>query len=83
MSLEAIKGGWYHNVVFLGEEQGIPILTMTCNLADVEAFKSGKLSLRAPGKEYANTLIRGLTEGQQLSEAKVTTYIEEAASQPL
>jgi len=54
-----------------------------CNLADVEVFKSGKLSLHAPGKEYANTLIRGLTEGQLLSEAEATIYIEEAASQPL
>lgn len=77
------KGGWYHNVVFLGEEQGIPILTMTCDLDDVMAFKTGKIPQRAPAKEYANTLIRGLSEGGQLSEPEAKAYIEAAATRPL
>lgn len=83
VSPEAIKRGWYHNVVLLDEEQGIPILTMTCDLADVEGFKSGKVPLRTPAKEYANTLIRGLSEGKQLSQEEATTYIDEATSKPL
>ena len=27
----AVQFGWYHNVVYLGEERGVPILTMTYN----------------------------------------------------
>ncbi|GMH17609.1 hypothetical protein Nepgr_019450 [Nepenthes gracilis] len=66
--LEVLWPGWYHNVVYLGEEQGIPILTMTCELVDVKSFRFGKLPLLAPGKAYANALIRGLVEGKRLSE---------------
>ncbi|KAJ6738588.1 HISTONE DEACETYLASE [Salix koriyanagi] len=29
ISLEVFKSGWYHNVVYLGNERDIPILTMT------------------------------------------------------
>ncbi|XP_021615656.1 histone deacetylase 5 isoform X2 [Manihot esculenta] len=82
MSLEVFKG-WYHNVVYLGKEQDIPILTMTCSLSDVERFKSGKVPLCAPCKEYANTLIQGLIEGGQFSEEEAITYIEEASSKPI
>lgn len=84
-SVEPLKQqqGWYHNVVYLGDEQGIPILTMTCDIADIENFRSGKLPLRAPGKEYANTLIRGLVEGKQLTQAEAGAYIDEAAAKPL
>ncbi|GAB4845402.1 Histone deacetylase 5, variant 2 [Ancistrocladus abbreviatus] len=83
LSLEPLKRGWYHNVVYLGEERGIPILTMTCELVDFENFRSGKLPLRAPSEKYANTLIRGLVEGEQLSETDATTYIHECAAAPL
>ncbi|XP_059303703.1 histone deacetylase 5 isoform X1 [Lycium ferocissimum] len=83
ISAEAVKNGWYHNVLYLGKENGIPILTMTCRLSDVENFKSGKVSMCKPCKEYANTLIRGLVEGKQLSEEEATAYIQEAANRPL
>lgn len=78
-SQEIVKGGWYGNVVYLGKEQDIPIITMTCSLHDIERFKSGKLPLRAPNKAYANTLIKGLVEGEQLSEDEAIAYIEAAA----
>lgn len=45
----------------------------------MERFKSGKLPLRAPNKAYANSLIKGLVEGEQLSEAEAIAYIEGAA----
>ncbi|CAN1296730.1 Histone deacetylase 5 [Linum perenne] len=80
IALEIFKNGWYHNVVYLGKEHDLPILTMTCTLSDVEMFRSGKIPLRAPCKEYANTLIRGLVEGGQLSEEEANSYIKEAAS---
>ena len=54
-----------------------------CDLSDVENFKTGKVPLLAPGTEYANTLTRGLVEGDQLSEAEAKKYIEEAAAKPL
>ncbi|TKY55034.1 Histone deacetylase 5 [Spatholobus suberectus] len=78
-SLEVVKGSWYGNAVYLGKEQQIPIMTMTCSLLDIERFKSGKLPSCAPNKAYANTLIKGLVEGEQLPEAEAITYIEGAA----
>lgn len=78
-SQEVLKNGWYGNAVYLGKEQNIPIITMTCPLLDIELFKSGKLPLCAPNKSYANTLIRGLVEGEQLSEAEAIAYIDAAA----
>ncbi|KAH9609498.1 hypothetical protein KSS87_018711 [Heliosperma pusillum] len=78
-----IETGWYHNVVLLGEEQGIPILTMTCDLNDVEGFKSGKQPLVAPANNYANTLIRGLAEVGPLSQAEASAYVADAARKPL
>lgn len=50
-----------------------------CPLLDIELFKSGELPLCAPNKSYANTLIRGLVEGEQLSEAEAIAYIDAAA----
>ncbi|XP_057988375.1 histone deacetylase 5 isoform X2 [Hevea brasiliensis] len=82
VSLEVFKKQWYHNVVYLGKEKDIPILTITCSLSDVESFKSKKLPLCAPCNEYANTLIQGLVEGGQLSEEEASAYIK-AASKPL
>ncbi|KAK7347341.1 hypothetical protein VNO80_21871 [Phaseolus coccineus] len=76
---EVVKGAWYGNVVYLGKEQDIPVITMTSSLLDIERFKSGKLPLRAPNKAYANSLIKGLVEGEQLSEAEAIAYIEVAA----
>lgn len=76
------KSGWYRRVLYLGKECDIPILTLTCPLSDVEAFKSGALPMSAPSKEYANTIIRGLTEGKQLSEEEAIAYIQEASTKP-
>lgn len=83
ISIEALKGGWYHNVVYLGKEKGIPIVTMTCTGEHVEGFKSGKIPLRLPAKEYAETLVRGLVLGKQLSEDDAIGYINEASNKPL
>lgn len=82
-SLELKMGGWYSNVVYLGKEEDIPILTMTCMNSDMESFKSGKLPIVAPCKVYMNTLVRGLVEGGQLSEEEAMEYIQEATKKPL
>ncbi|VVB17571.1 unnamed protein product [Arabis nemorensis] len=81
-SLEA-SNGWYNNVVCLGKELNIPILTMTCTLSTFEKFKSGEIPLRPPAKAYADTLVRGLVEGGRFSEEEAESYIDNAASKPL
>ncbi|CAA7030885.1 unnamed protein product [Microthlaspi erraticum] len=81
--LEAASSGWYGNVVCLGKESDVPILTMTCTVSAVEKFKSGEIPLRPPAKSYANTLIRGLVEGGRFSETEAEAYIDTAASKPL
>lgn len=83
VSLEALKDGWYHNVLYLGKESDVPIITMTCTRAHVEGFKSGKIPIRAPAKEYVDTLVRGLVQGKQLSEDEAIAYIQEASTKPL
>ncbi|WCJ35845.1 histone deacetylase 5 [Euphorbia peplus] len=83
ISLEVFKRGWYHNVVYLGQEQDIPILTMTCPLSNVEGFRTGELPVCAPCKEYGNVLVKGLLEGGQLSEEEVIAYIKEASTKPI
>ncbi|KAK4749615.1 hypothetical protein SAY87_027064 [Trapa incisa] len=83
ITLESIKEGWYRNVLYLGKERDIPVLSMTCTLPDVECFKCGKIPLRDPSREYANTLVRGLVEGGQLSEEEAKAYIKDASLRPL
>ncbi|KAI3454721.1 hypothetical protein Pfo_011384 [Paulownia fortunei] len=83
ISVEFVQRGWYHNVVYLGKEKDIPILTMTCTLSDVDSFISGKFPINPPCKEYANTLVKGLVEGKQLSEEEASAYIQEASTKPL
>ncbi|PWZ28632.1 Histone deacetylase 5 [Zea mays] len=43
--LEPIKDSWYSNVLYLGNEDEVPILTMTCPASDIERYKSGELRL--------------------------------------
>ncbi|VVA27615.1 PREDICTED: histone deacetylase [Prunus dulcis] len=78
-----LKRCWYGNVVYLGKESNIPILTMTCTQSDMEGFKSGELALCAPAKNYANSIVRGLVEGKQLSQEAAMSYIQEASTKPL
>ncbi|XP_058080982.1 histone deacetylase 5-like [Magnolia sinica] len=77
--LEALKGGWYSNVIYLGMEHGLPILTMTCPLSYIDNFKSGKLPMQPPSEDYAKTLVKGLVEGKQLSEEEAVNYIHGSA----
>lgn len=81
-SREVLNGGWYRNICYLGNERDIPIITMTCSPSDVMDFKSGRLPLCAPSKEYATVLVKGLVEGRQLSEKDAWAYIEDSYSNP-
>ncbi|KAG9439099.1 hypothetical protein H6P81_019264 [Aristolochia fimbriata] len=79
LKLEALMDGWYSNIVYLGTEQEIPILTMTCSLADIEKLKSEVSSL-PPSEAYEKTLVKGLVEGNQLSKTEAEDYIRTAST---
>ncbi|KAG6687055.1 hypothetical protein I3842_11G051400 [Carya illinoinensis] len=81
--LDVLRRGWYRNVVYLGNEDNFPILTMTCSHLDLKSFKSGELPLKGPCKAYAATLIKGLVGGGLLSEEEAMAYIQEASTKPL
>ncbi|KAG2646674.1 hypothetical protein PVAP13_2KG526600 [Panicum virgatum] len=81
--LEPIKDSWYSNVLYLGDEDELPILTMTCPSSDIERYKSGELPLVPPSKTYAATLIKGLVEGKQLDADGAASYINAAAARGL
>uniref|UniRef100_A0A0E0LN00 histone deacetylase n=1 Tax=Oryza punctata TaxID=4537 RepID=A0A0E0LN00_ORYPU len=81
--LAPIKDSWYSNVLYLGEEDNLPILTMTCPLSDVERCRSGELTLSPPSKTYYATLIRGLMEGKHLDADAAANYINAAATRGL
>ncbi|RWR83215.1 histone deacetylase 5 [Cinnamomum micranthum f. kanehirae] len=83
ITLEVLKGGWYSNLVYLGTDGDLPILTMTCPLSHIESFRSGKVPLCAPAEAYANTLVRGLVEGKQLSKEEALEYIHGAVIRQL
>jgi histone deacetylase 4/5 len=81
--LAPIKDSWYSNVLYLGEEDNLPILTMTCPSSDVERCRSGELPLCPPSKTYSATLIRGLMEGKHLDADAAASYINTAATRGL
>nr|CAB3454883.1 unnamed protein product [Digitaria exilis] len=81
--LEPIKDSWYSNVLYLGEEEELPVLTMTCPSSDIERYKSGELPLAPPSKTYAATLIKGLVEGKKLDADGAANYINAAAARGL
>ncbi|XP_037476478.1 histone deacetylase 5-like [Triticum dicoccoides] len=83
LHLEPIKDSWYSNVLHLGEEDGLPILTMTCPSTAVAQHKSGELPLAPPSETYSATLIKGLVEGKQLDTHEAANYISGAAARSL
>lgn len=81
--LELIKDSWYGTIVYLGMEEGLPILTFTCSMCDVEKFKHGQLPLSPPSSRYANILVQGLIQGKVLSQDDAMDYIRAASTSPL
>ncbi|XP_031489923.1 histone deacetylase 5 [Nymphaea colorata] len=83
VALQPLKEGWYHNVIFLGVQDDLPILSMTCPMSDIDRFKSGELPLSLPAAGYKSCLIRGLVEGKQLCQQDAVAYLDSAATFPL
>ncbi|KAH7665181.1 Histone deacetylase family protein [Dioscorea alata] len=81
--LEELKCGWYPNVLYLGKDDNLPILTMTCPLSTVEECKSGKLPMIGASKEYMKVLVKGLVEGKQFTQDDAIAYINQAAAKSL
>ncbi|KAG1341958.1 histone deacetylase 5 [Cocos nucifera] len=78
--LESLKAGWYSNILYFGEEDNLPILTMTCSCSEIDQFRSGELPVSGPSNDYMNTLVRGLVEGKQITREEAIAYINDAAT---
>jgi len=65
--------GEYPAVGYLGDHDGLPILTFTCPTEDVEKFLSGEIPCAPPAKNYLKVLCKGLVEGG-LSEEEAEEY---------
>ncbi|KAJ4713182.1 Histone deacetylase [Melia azedarach] len=83
LTLPAIEKGWYNTILYLGKDCDLPVLTMTCSLSIYNKFKSGELPMVGAAKKYAEVLIKGLVEGELLTEKEAEAYIKEAETKPL
>ncbi len=62
-----LNNAWYGNLVYLGEEQGLPIFTFT-NQDDLND------EINPPAKEYLDTLKRGVKESYEISDSEIQDY---------
>ncbi|KAJ4713183.1 Histone deacetylase [Melia azedarach] len=83
MTLPAIEKGWYNTILYLGKKRDLPVLTMTCSLEIYNKFKSGELPMVGAAKKYAEVIIKGLVEGELLTEKEAKAYIHKAETKPL
>lgn len=61
------EGGWYNREIFLGEEKGIPIFTITNKENLSNALK--------PSDVYLKTMALGLKETYHLTDEKIAEYL--------
>lgn len=54
-----------------------------CSFSNVEDFKLGKIPIQPPSEAYKKTLLRGIIEGEILSEADALQYLHDAIVRPL
>ncbi|PKA59852.1 Histone deacetylase 5 [Apostasia shenzhenica] len=83
MAMESLMGDWYSNVLYLGEKDDIPILTMTCTPSEAEKYESGDLPVSPPPNDYQNILLKGLAESKILSTEEAISYLTDAATRKL
>eukprot|EP00249_Psilotum_nudum_P014562 c24889_g2_i2 orf=690-1832(+) len=72
---EIYKDAWYGTVLYLGEKDDLPILTITCSPSQLKMFKSGLLPVTPPNDKYQQAIARGLVEHGKLSEENALAYI--------
>ncbi|XP_024540177.1 histone deacetylase 5 [Selaginella moellendorffii] len=77
--VDFIENAWYGSVLYLGDKNGAPILTITCSQRDAKRFECGELPTRAPSVAYQNTLINGLLEKGDLSHEQILAYVTSRA----
>ncbi|CAK9237182.1 unnamed protein product [Sphagnum troendelagicum] len=68
----------YGTIIYLGDEDGIPILSFTCSLEDMEKFRSGDLEENIPAAAYEQAVARSLINDMGLSEGEARDYIGNA-----
>jgi hypothetical protein len=64
-----IDGNWYSQILFLGYEDGNPILTFTGGWSDDE------IEPNPPGEKYLKTIIKGIKEAYELDDANMVEYL--------
>ncbi|KAG6554748.1 hypothetical protein Mapa_003767 [Marchantia paleacea] len=74
-TFDFFPGSWYGTLKYLRDEDGLPILTFTCSIANMRRFSEGQLPVCAPSKSYSQVIIRGLLE-HGLSEEEATAYVK-------
>ncbi|KAL0442165.1 UNVERIFIED_CONTAM: Histone deacetylase 5 [Sesamum radiatum] len=76
--------GAYNNVMYLGTERDIPILTLTCSPSARKKLKSKWVyPLNKPSKAYKQMMVKALVEGKQMSEKGAEEYVNKAYKEPL
>jgi len=68
----------YGTIIYLGDEDGIPILSFTCSLEDMEKFRSGDLEENIPAAAYEQAVAHSLINGMGLSDGEARDYIGNA-----
>jgi len=80
--LDILEDDWYGTLMYLGEKDGLPILTFTCSESHMEKFRSGELGTFGPSDSYRAVIARGLVEDSGISEEKAFNYLLSATLPP-
>lgn len=67
-----VGSGWYDTLLYLGEHDGLPVLTFTA------ADRAGVGALTPPTDAYVATMARGLVESHGISVAECASYVSAA-----
>lgn len=71
---KTVCDGWYGNIVYLGEDNNLPIFTFTA-LCDMENVKNKKFI--TPSLQYITTIILGLKESYEYSDEEIANYLSD------
>ncbi|KAL2643706.1 hypothetical protein R1flu_011293 [Riccia fluitans] len=57
-TFDFLPGSWYGTIKYLGDEDGLPILTITCSADDMKRYREHQLPVCAPSATYAHVIIK-------------------------